>query len=111
MFEKVLGRGLRLSQCRLDGHRSCDFEAKPARPIPPAGVAGQARTQEPTTGDPETCLILGRPPSLTSDRTDSRQGETDEQGPADRQPARRASTARRSSRGSTSRSARAKSTP
>ena len=28
MFEKVLGRGLRLSQCRLDGHRSCDFEAK-----------------------------------------------------------------------------------
>ena len=30
MFEKVLGRGLRLSQCRLDGHRSCDFEAKPA---------------------------------------------------------------------------------
>lgn len=33
MFEKVLGRGLRLSQCRLDGHRSCDFEAKPL-PIP-----------------------------------------------------------------------------
>jgi predicted ArsR family transcriptional regulator len=35
MFEKVLGRGLRLSHCRLDGHRSCDFEAKPiieARP-------------------------------------------------------------------------------
>jgi len=30
MFEKVLGHGLRLSQCRLDGHRSCDFEAKPA---------------------------------------------------------------------------------
>lgn len=29
MFEKVLGQGLRLSQCRLDGHRSCDFEAKP----------------------------------------------------------------------------------
>lgn len=29
MFEKVLGHGLRLSQCRLDGHRSCDFEAKP----------------------------------------------------------------------------------
>lgn len=28
MFEKVLGHGLRLSQCRLDGHRSCDFEAK-----------------------------------------------------------------------------------
>jgi predicted ArsR family transcriptional regulator len=28
MFEKVLGRSLRLSQCRLDGHRSCDFEAK-----------------------------------------------------------------------------------
>ena len=29
MFEKVLGRSLRLSHCRLDGHRSCDFEAKP----------------------------------------------------------------------------------
>lgn len=28
MFEKVLGQGLRLSQCRLDGHRSCDFEPK-----------------------------------------------------------------------------------
>jgi len=28
MFEKVLGRSLRLSQCRLDGHRSCDFEPK-----------------------------------------------------------------------------------
>jgi predicted ArsR family transcriptional regulator len=34
MFEKVLGRGLRLSQCRLDGHRSCDFEAKPVVPRP-----------------------------------------------------------------------------
>ncbi|MEW4566584.1 MarR family transcriptional regulator [Tautonia sp. JC769] len=34
MFEKVLGQGLRLSQCRLDGHRSCDFEAKPT-PTPP----------------------------------------------------------------------------
>lgn len=32
MFEKVLGRGLRLSQCRLDGHHSCDFEAKPLVP-------------------------------------------------------------------------------
>jgi len=30
MFEKILGRGLRLSQCRLDGDRTCDFEAKPA---------------------------------------------------------------------------------
>jgi predicted ArsR family transcriptional regulator len=30
MFEKVLGRGLKLSQCRLDGDRFCDFEAKPA---------------------------------------------------------------------------------
>ena len=28
MFEKVLGRGLRLSQCRLDGNRSCDFQPK-----------------------------------------------------------------------------------
>jgi DeoR family suf operon transcriptional repressor len=29
MFEKVLGRGLTLSHCRLDGDRSCDFRAKP----------------------------------------------------------------------------------
>ena len=36
MFEKVLGRGLRLSQCRLDGHRSCDFEAKPVVTAVPA---------------------------------------------------------------------------
>ena len=38
MFEKVVGRGLRLSHCRLDGHRSCDFEAKPevTGPPPPA---------------------------------------------------------------------------
>src|SRR4051812_18232124 len=36
MFEKVLGHGLRLSQCRLDGHRSCDFEAKPTYEPPPA---------------------------------------------------------------------------
>jgi predicted ArsR family transcriptional regulator len=28
MFEKVLGRAMKLSACRLDGHRSCDFEAK-----------------------------------------------------------------------------------
>ena len=34
MFEKVLGRELRLSQCRLDGHHSCDFEAKPV--VPPS---------------------------------------------------------------------------
>jgi len=36
MFEKVVGRGLRLSQCRLDGHRSCDFEAKPLVVAAPA---------------------------------------------------------------------------
>lgn len=35
MFEKVLGRGLRLSQCRLDGHRSCDFEPKPPAEVVP----------------------------------------------------------------------------
>jgi DeoR family transcriptional regulator, suf operon transcriptional repressor len=35
MFEKVLGRSLRLSQCRLDGDRFCDFQAKPV-PTPPA---------------------------------------------------------------------------
>jgi hypothetical protein len=35
MFEKVLGRGLRLSQCRLDGDRFCDFQAKPVpAPLP-----------------------------------------------------------------------------
>jgi predicted ArsR family transcriptional regulator len=36
MFEKVLGRSLRLSQCRLDGDRVCDFQAKPV-PIAPSG--------------------------------------------------------------------------
>ncbi|MGO9464477.1 MAG: helix-turn-helix transcriptional regulator [Isosphaeraceae bacterium] len=36
MFEKVLGRSLRLSQCRLDGDRVCDFQAKPV-PIAPPG--------------------------------------------------------------------------
>lgn len=39
MFEKVLGKALRLSQCRLDGHRSCDFEAK----LPPKGLEASAR--------------------------------------------------------------------
>jgi predicted ArsR family transcriptional regulator len=38
MFEKVLGRSLRLSQCRLDGDRFCDFQAKPL-PISPPGPA------------------------------------------------------------------------
>src|SRR5579883_3008901 len=38
MFEKVLGRGLRLSQCRLDGDRSCDFQAKPIPSTPPEPV-------------------------------------------------------------------------
>lgn len=28
MFEKVLGHSLTLAQCRLDGHRSCDFEPR-----------------------------------------------------------------------------------
>jgi len=38
MFEKVLGRSLRLSQCRLDGDRFCDFQAKPIpqSPLEPA---------------------------------------------------------------------------
>ena len=35
MFEKVLGRSLRLSQCRLDGDRYCDFQAKPVLITPP----------------------------------------------------------------------------
>ena len=35
MFEKVLGRSLRLSQCRLDGDRVCDFQAKPNPKSPP----------------------------------------------------------------------------
>ncbi len=38
MFEKVLGRGLRISQCRLDGHRSCDFEAKPMLDLEPIQI-------------------------------------------------------------------------
>jgi len=39
MFEKVLGRSLRLSQCRLDGDRFCDFQAKPD----PITLTGPAR--------------------------------------------------------------------
>jgi predicted ArsR family transcriptional regulator len=51
MFEKVLGRGLRLSQCRLDGDRSCDFQAKPV-PLVSSAPAGpgwpiQAHLDEP----------------------------------------------------------------
>jgi predicted ArsR family transcriptional regulator len=44
MLEKVLGRSLRLSQCRLDGDRFCDFQAKPA-PVSPPGprAAGLVR--------------------------------------------------------------------
>jgi predicted ArsR family transcriptional regulator len=44
MLEKVLGRSLRLSQCRLDGDRFCDFQAKPA-PIssPEPRAAGLVR--------------------------------------------------------------------
>ncbi len=38
MFEKILGRGLRISQCRLDGDRSCDFQAKPTAVVEPAVV-------------------------------------------------------------------------
>lgn len=40
MFEKVLGRSLRLSRCRLDGHRSCDFEPKPIHNPAPQGLVG-----------------------------------------------------------------------
>jgi predicted ArsR family transcriptional regulator len=40
MFEKVLGRSLRLSQCRLDGDRFCDFQAKPI----PIALAEPAQT-------------------------------------------------------------------
>jgi predicted ArsR family transcriptional regulator len=41
MFEKVLGRSLRLSQCRLDGDRFCDFQAKPVpSAVPEPAQAG-----------------------------------------------------------------------
>jgi predicted ArsR family transcriptional regulator len=57
MLEKVLGRGLRLSQCRLDGDRSCDFQAKPVPLGPPAPAdpgwpirAPLEEPQVPTTG-------------------------------------------------------------
>ncbi|WP_337174303.1 MarR family transcriptional regulator [Paludisphaera sp.] len=55
MFEKVLGKGLTLSQCRLDGDRSCDFQAKPAiagavlaspRPRKAAPLAFERRRQQ-----------------------------------------------------------------
>jgi predicted ArsR family transcriptional regulator len=38
MFEKVVGHGLRLSTCRLDGDRACQFEAKPGTPPPARAV-------------------------------------------------------------------------
>jgi predicted ArsR family transcriptional regulator len=41
MFEKVLGRSLRLSQCRLEGDRVCDFQAKPI----PAELPGAAEAR------------------------------------------------------------------
>ena len=58
MFEKVLGRSLRLSQCRLDGHRSCDFEAKPI--VGPH--AGEGRLSVPTDAGRDTagCNRAGR---------------------------------------------------
>lgn len=46
MFEKVLGRGLKLSACRLDGHRSCDFEARPSNG---EGLADHPSTNATTT--------------------------------------------------------------
>jgi predicted ArsR family transcriptional regulator len=53
MLEKVLGLALRLSHCRLDGDRSCDFQAKPVPisilPPEPAG-AGSAGHQQPWAG-------------------------------------------------------------
>lgn len=45
MFEKVLGRALRLSQCRLDGHRSCDFEAKSSPTPSPSPTPDPSRAQ------------------------------------------------------------------
>jgi predicted ArsR family transcriptional regulator len=45
MFEKVLGRAMRLSACRLDGHRSCDFEAKAA----PSAASSTQTTSSTTT--------------------------------------------------------------
>ncbi len=48
MLEKVLGRGLRLSQCRLDGDRSCDFEAKPGLSAFPSPVIDRRADQEST---------------------------------------------------------------
>lgn len=43
MLEKILGRGLRLSQCRLDGDRSCDFQAKPTPAAKPAEASGGSK--------------------------------------------------------------------
>ncbi len=41
MFEKVLGRSLRLSHCRLDGDRFCDFQAKPSPVSSPGPAQGR----------------------------------------------------------------------
>ena len=61
MFEKVLGRGLRLSQCRLDGHRSCDFEAKPL-------AAGPAPAVEPADGPTTIAATRRSQPEGRNDR-------------------------------------------
>jgi predicted ArsR family transcriptional regulator len=54
MFEKVLGRAMRLSACRLDGHRSCDFEAKSM----PAEAA-TATSPAPPTSSPRPPARVG----------------------------------------------------
>jgi len=50
MFEKVLGMTLRLSQCRLDGHRSCDFEAKGSNGAASASTSTSPSTTPATAG-------------------------------------------------------------
>ena len=84
MFEKVLGRGLRLSQCRLDGHRSCDFEAKPSWSRTSTGRLSRLTVHavpRPHRSRPDRGRRLDDPSALNGQ-------ETDEQGSQDRQPAR-----------------------
>jgi predicted ArsR family transcriptional regulator len=48
MFEKVVGQALRLSSCRLDGDRACQFEGKPVVAVSPAAGTPHPSHPEPT---------------------------------------------------------------
>lgn len=64
MLEKVLGQGLTLSQCRLDGHHFCDFEPKVG---PYAILSSASGSNLETAGD----LLLDSSPLVPSGQDSS----------------------------------------